>query len=304
MVGKYGETLVVEWGLAKATGKFREPETATETEEPTLRPTSASGSAETAPGSAIGTPAFMSPEQAAGRLDLIGPASDVYSLGATLYALLTGKPPLEGKDVLAKVQCGDIPRPRQINAAVPIALEAVCLKAMALKPADRYASPMLLADDIERWLADEPVSAMPEPMKVKAGRWMRRHKPLVSGVAASLLVAVVGLTIGAIVLGQTNDELSTANIDLATTNKKLDSANTSLTTTSAPAKPNPKTRPKQLLSPSGRPRNGTTPSPRAVIERRSAKIQRWRTISISATASTLRVMPCWRPRAKATTRPN
>jgi len=140
MLGKYGETLVVDWGLAKAAGKFGEPGASTAGDEPALRPASASGSAETVVGSAIGTPAYMSPEQAAGRLDLLGPVSDVYSLGATLYTILTGKPPVEDKDagaVLQKVQRGDIPRPRQANADVPAALEAICLKAMAVKGADR-----------------------------------------------------------------------------------------------------------------------------------------------------------------------
>ena len=96
MVGKYGETLVVDWGLAKVVGRT---ESTGQTGETTLRPDLAIGSAETVPGSVIGTPGYMSPEQAAGELARIGPASDVYSLGATLYVLLTGKPPLEGPDV-------------------------------------------------------------------------------------------------------------------------------------------------------------------------------------------------------------
>src|SRR5205085_3635044 len=86
LLGSYGETLVVDWGLAKALGKRK----GRGTEEKTLRPNLASGSAETVAGSAIGTPAYMSPEQAEGRLDLLGPASDTYSLGATFYCLLTG----------------------------------------------------------------------------------------------------------------------------------------------------------------------------------------------------------------------
>jgi serine/threonine protein kinase len=116
----------------------------------------------------------MSPEQAEGRLDLLGPASDVYGLGATLYCLLTGKPPVEGQDmaeVLKKVQCAKFATPRQIQADISPALEAICLKAMALKPQNRYAAPRELAEDIEHWLADEPVGAWAEPWSVKARRW-------------------------------------------------------------------------------------------------------------------------------------
>src|SRR5207302_11401630 len=113
------DTLVVDWGLAKASGKSGEPgASATGAAESPLRPASGSGSAETLPGSALGTPAFMSPEQAAGRLDLLGPASDIYSLGATLYCLLTGQPPFESGDVgemLQRVQRGDFPPPRQVK---------------------------------------------------------------------------------------------------------------------------------------------------------------------------------------------
>src|SRR5262249_1328593 len=94
MLGKFGETLVVDWGLAKVVGR---PEGEVAGEEVTLRPSSGDGVA-TVAGTAVGTPAYMSPEQAAGRLDLLGPASDVYSLGATLYHLLTGQTPFRGDD--------------------------------------------------------------------------------------------------------------------------------------------------------------------------------------------------------------
>ncbi len=107
MLGQYGETLVVDWGLAKVVG------TTEPSAEATLRPPSVAGSSETQPGSAIGTPAFMSPEQAEGRLDRLGPASDVYSLGATLYCLLTGRVPVEEREMAAaleRVRKGDFRR--------------------------------------------------------------------------------------------------------------------------------------------------------------------------------------------------
>ena len=112
ILGKHGETLVVDWGLAKAVGRA-DPSVG----EQTIAPSS-SGSSETLPGSALGTPAYMSPEQAGGDLDRLGPRSDVYSLGATLYCLLTGKPPFEGDDIgeiLRKVQAGDFRAPREVD---------------------------------------------------------------------------------------------------------------------------------------------------------------------------------------------
>ena len=206
MLGKYGETLVVDWGLAKPRGQTEG--SALSGEKPLL-PASGSGSVETVAGTALGTPAYMSPEQAEGRLDLLGPASDVYSLGATLYCLLTGKPPVDGKDIadiLNRVRRGKFAPPRQLQPALAPALEAICLKAMALKTADRYDSPRRLAEDIEHWLADEPVRAWREPWTVKARRWVARHRTLVTASAATVLVAAIGLTVITAVLAAANEE--------------------------------------------------------------------------------------------------
>jgi serine/threonine protein kinase len=107
----------------------------------------------------------MSPEQARGALDRLGPRSDVYSLGATLYHLLTDWPPFVGDagDVCHSVQRGEFLPPRMFDPSIDPALEAVCLKAMALKPQDRYTSARALADDLERWMAGEPVTAWHSP---------------------------------------------------------------------------------------------------------------------------------------------
>src|SRR5258708_34310051 len=108
----------------------------------------------------------MSAEQAAGRWEEVGPASDVYSLGATLYSLLTGRPAFQSRSrfaLLDLVRRGEFPRPRQVKGKTPPALEAICLKAMALRPGDRYPSAVDLAADLDRWPADEPVAPGREP---------------------------------------------------------------------------------------------------------------------------------------------
>lgn len=194
MLGPFGETLVVDWGLAKQVGR---PEPAAPADR-TPEPLPCRGESVTETGQAIGTPGFMSPEQAEGNLDQLGPASDVYSLGATLYVLLSGQAPFTGEvpAVLARVRAGDFPPPRQVNPRVPRPLDAICLKAMALRPGDRYPSASALAADLEHWLADEPVDACREPLTARAARWGRRHKPLVAAAAGLLLATAAGLAAG------------------------------------------------------------------------------------------------------------
>jgi serine/threonine protein kinase/tetratricopeptide (TPR) repeat protein len=205
MLGPFGETLVMDWGVAKPLGG---PEAdAASRDNPyrngtsTIRPHWGSSSV-TLAGQAVGTPAYMSPEQAAGRPDLLGPASDVYSLGATLYVLLTHQPPFSGdpNDVLRKVRQGCFDAPRAILPGVPRDLDAICLKAMAAEPSRRYASALALADDVELWLADEPVTACREPNSARARRWVKRHQPIVAGVAASVVVAMAALALAVPVL--------------------------------------------------------------------------------------------------------
>ena len=152
MLGPFGETLVVDWGIAK-TFEGRAPE---EGGGSRLSPTAGDPSL-TVPGATVGTPRYMSPEQASGELDLVGSASDVYGLGATLYCLLVGHAPFPDGDlaeVLDRVRRGIFPAPRRLRREIDPALEAICLKAMTLQPEERFSSPLALAGEIEAWLAD------------------------------------------------------------------------------------------------------------------------------------------------------
>jgi WD40 repeat protein/tRNA A-37 threonylcarbamoyl transferase component Bud32 len=200
MLGRYGETLVVDWGLAKA---FERTEVELASGEDTLTPLSADDPSGTRMGKAMGTPAYMSPEQAAGRWDRVGPATDVFSLGAVLYALLTGQAPYQGRniaEILLQVRQGAFPPPRQVKPAVSAALEAVCQKAMAPEPGGRYATALDLAAEVERWLADEPVRAYREPGSARRARWRRRHRTLLTAAAMLLVTAVVALGVGTLLI--------------------------------------------------------------------------------------------------------
>lgn len=189
MLGEFGETLVVDWGLAKFASAENSAARETWPDAGSLDMTDA--------GSAVGTPPYMSPEQAAGDHGRVAATSDVYSLGSILYTLLTGKRPFDAKekeDVLSQVRAGKFKPPREVNRLTPPALDAICRKAMSFQPADRYPTGLALAADIEHWLADEPVEAYPEPWPTRAGRWGRRHRTALVAALVLLVTAVVALS--------------------------------------------------------------------------------------------------------------
>jgi serine/threonine protein kinase len=206
MLGRYGETLVVDWGLAKVVGTTDViVEQGNGSAEPGLSGGSITATQDTVFGTTIGTPSYMSPEQAKGAIDELGPRSDVYSLGATLYELLTGEVPFTGKrvgEIIEKVLKGEFPRPRSHDRTLPAPLEAICVQALAHDPAERYPSVRCLAQDLEHWLADEPVSAYPEQRLERLTRWLRRHRTWTYAAAAALVGIALAATIGVVVVDQ------------------------------------------------------------------------------------------------------
>jgi serine/threonine-protein kinase len=200
MLCDYGETLVVDWGLARPI----EPTGSEDgSDESRLRPASRAAVAESQAGDARGTRGYMSPEQAAGSIEALGPGSDVYSLGATLYCLLTGKaPPQAPAAGNGAARHDGFLRPRQLDRRVPPALEAICLKALAPQVDRRYASARSLRKDLADWLDGEPVEAYREPLATRLARWVRRHKPLVAGLAAVLVTTTVALAVHSVRIAQ------------------------------------------------------------------------------------------------------
>lgn len=169
-----GDPMIMDFGLAKEA--------------------SAVESELTCDGDVLGTPAYMSPEQAAGKHDLVGQRSDVYSLGAMLYHLLTGQRPFIGTvtEILKQVQLLDPISPLVFNRKIPRDLETICLKAMARRLDDRYASAQAMAEDLARYCAGEPILSRRISWLERAARWIRRRPLLSSLVTAAVLMLMIG----------------------------------------------------------------------------------------------------------------
>jgi WD40 repeat protein/predicted Ser/Thr protein kinase len=189
MVGAHGEVLVIDWGIAMLLGSHDDATLATNLED--------SEAEQTQDGEVTGTPAYMAPEQARGERELVGPASDIYALGAMLYRMLTGQVPHRGAwvhHVLASAASGAFTRPRDVDPTIDRDLEAIICRAMALDPGDRYGSTEELKGDLERYQDGRPVAARRYGLAERVAMWTHRHRRVVTGLtAAGAVLGAMGL---------------------------------------------------------------------------------------------------------------
>jgi tetratricopeptide (TPR) repeat protein/predicted Ser/Thr protein kinase len=189
-----GEPLITDFGLAK---DVEQDEGITQT------------------GQIMGTPCYMPPEQASGRLDLVDRRADVYSLGATLYAMLTGTPPFDGATTYAVLNAviNDAPQPpSRSGVQLDPALETICLKSLAKDPDERYETAQAFADDLGRYLRNEPILARPPSRFERATKWVQRNRVQAQTLVASSAVALILLLASAAYYTQ---QVRKANADLA-----------------------------------------------------------------------------------------
>jgi len=237
MVGRFGETYVMDWGLARIQGRDdtrnlrlrtedhasvsfvrtdREKERGEDPDSPLI----------TMDGDVVGTPAYMAPEQARGELDKVGPQSDIYSAGALLYHLLTGRAPYSEPDqklsphvVLMKVLGGPPARIHTLRKDVPVELAAICEKAMAYSRRHRYATMLELAEDLQAFTEGRVVTAYETGSIAEFKKWVERNKSFAAVIAVAMVILIA--TLGRISLLKSNANATLAQKNLELTESKL-----------------------------------------------------------------------------------
>jgi serine/threonine protein kinase len=229
MLGEHGETLVMDWGLAKPFSQAAEDSYVSvmhHRNEP--RPEL------TMVGAIVGTPAFMSPEQASPEESFVGPLSDVFSLGTVLYYLLAGQTAFSGRstqEVLAKVLAAAPSKPSEVNKKTPVprGLEAICAKAMAKSLEERYQSAMEFVDDLCRWLDGEPISAEKNTITQKIVRYVGRYRALAISLPF-LIVLVTSMFLLGMLVNKNKEEKNRQTLIASILNHKVDLTEYSMVT--------------------------------------------------------------------------
>ena len=217
-IDNFGQVIVIDWGLAKVIDEVGIGDVAVASS------TMVAHSREsTLDGQVLGTPLYMAPEQAAGRIDDLDERTDIYGLGAILFAILTGYAPHEQtrsassasgvRDLISAIASEPTPPPGDLNPDLDPALGAICAKAMAKRQYARYETASQLADDISRWMAGEPVSAYKEKPSQRVARWIGRHRIWSQVIAVGVIVLVVSLITLAVAARQNSVARQRAQFD-------------------------------------------------------------------------------------------
>lgn len=198
VIDSFGQVIVIDWGLAKIID---------DTSVESLVDSGTMGGVDrTGEGQVLGTPLYMAPEQAAGRLDELDFRTDIYGLGAILFAIVSGNAPHEktqkesvdsglgSRGMISVIASGVTPSARDANPSVDPALDAICAKAMARRRYARYQHAIDLAEDVQRWMAGEKVTAYRETFWQRLGRWVTQHRRLSQSLVAAAMVVLVALT--------------------------------------------------------------------------------------------------------------
>lgn len=212
MIGDFGEVIVLDWGLAKKIEAREDDSSRRELQLGALVDSTA-----TVSGQVVGSPAYMAPEQASALNDQVDGRTDVYGLGAMLFSILAGQPPHRGTktgntardtiELLNRISTGETPHLREVDPSIPKALDAICAKAMHKGARHRYQDARDLAQDVQRFLADEAVTVLKESGLQKIGRWLRRHRAWAQSIAlAVLLISVVSVVSAVVVNSAKNRE--------------------------------------------------------------------------------------------------
>ena len=222
LLGGFDQTILLDWGLAK---RIHDKGESTVDKPPSMNQEVHPHEFATTTGLTMGTPAYASPEQVMGELSNHSEASDVYSLGATLFQVLTNQRPLNSSDELTGLESWKrLPKPKEVDNLIPAALDAICRKAMSPEQKDRYASVVELSNDLQKYLADQPIAAFRDSWLTTARRWASRRPRISAALAASLIVGVLALAIGSILLQNERSKLTSAYSSLSKSNQDLELA--------------------------------------------------------------------------------
>lgn len=221
MLGSFGEVLVLDWGLATIVDE--------QEEDVDLKSIEISWSFDvmaTQDGAILGSPAYMAPEQANGKRSLMDGRTDIYGLGSILFCILAGQPPHKGEatgntvkdtlSLLSRIGDGPTPSVRDVAPWVPPALDAICFKAMGRKRGDRFQTGTELAEEVSRWLADEPLACYAGSLSDRMFRWLRRNRSWAQAISAALILVAVTATVASVLINSARKEQAIARADADT----------------------------------------------------------------------------------------